>query len=153
MNVMTENGAAPAHCPAIPDEIDIAPMLKALADRLDNVPSRVGRECNDPAADRQILLDVEIGDVRFLALRLEHPSPVSLLSPREQEVARMVAAGYPNKTIASILEISSWTVASHLRRIFVKLDVSSRAAMAARLSAPARSDLAEPHSDEASKGS
>jgi DNA-binding CsgD family transcriptional regulator len=64
----------------------------------------------------------------------------------------MVAAGYPNKTIASILEISSWTVASHLRRIFIKLEVSSRAAMAARLSAPARSSLAAPRRDEASKG-
>jgi DNA-binding CsgD family transcriptional regulator len=55
---------------------------------------------------------------------------MSLLSPREQEIARMVAQGYANKTIASVLEISSWTVASHLRRIFVKLQISSRAAMA-----------------------
>ena len=45
----------------------------------------------------------------------------------------MVAQGYANKTIASVLEISSWTVASHLRRIFVKLRVSSRAAMATSL--------------------
>jgi hypothetical protein len=45
----------------------------------------------------------------------------------------MVARGYPNKTIASILDISSWTVASHLRRVFTKLGVSSRAAMVARL--------------------
>jgi DNA-binding CsgD family transcriptional regulator len=58
---------------------------------------------------------------------------MSLLSPREQEIARMVARGYANKTIASVLEISTWTVASHLRRIFVKLHVSSRAAMATSL--------------------
>jgi DNA-binding CsgD family transcriptional regulator len=45
----------------------------------------------------------------------------------------MVAKGYPNKTIASVLDISSWTVASHLRRVFAKLGVSSRAAMVARL--------------------
>jgi DNA-binding CsgD family transcriptional regulator len=77
-----------------------------------------------------VLLDVEIGEVRLLALRQGQPSPMSLLSPREQEIARMVAQGYPNKTIASVLEISSWTVASHLRRIFVKLQISSRAAMA-----------------------
>jgi DNA-binding CsgD family transcriptional regulator len=59
---------------------------------------------------------------------------MTLLSPREREIARMVAQGYPNKTIASVLDISSWTVSSHLRRIFVKLQVSSRAAMATRLS-------------------
>jgi DNA-binding NarL/FixJ family response regulator len=53
----------------------------------------------------------------------------------------MVACGYPNKTIASVLEISSWTVASHLRRIFIKLQVSSRAAMVTRLSGSALNEL------------
>jgi DNA-binding NarL/FixJ family response regulator len=45
----------------------------------------------------------------------------------------MVAKGYPNKTIAAVLEISSWTVCTHMRRIFAKLSVGSRAAMVARL--------------------
>ena len=53
----------------------------------------------------------------------------------------MVAQGYANKTIASVLEISSWTVASHLRRIFVKLQVSSRAAMATSLSGAGCNEL------------
>ncbi len=55
------------------------------------------------------------------------------LSPREQEIARMVAEGYPNKTIAAVLDISSWTVGTHLRRIFAKLGVRTRASMVARL--------------------
>jgi len=46
---------------------------------------------------------------------------------------RLVAEGLPNKCISAILEISSWTVATHLRRIFAKLGVGSRAAMVARL--------------------
>ena len=83
----------------------------------------------------------------MLALRRENPSPTSLLSPREQEIARMVASGYPNKTIASVLEISSWTVASHLRRIFLKLNVSPRAPMAARLTGSALSKLSLSHTD------
>jgi hypothetical protein len=45
----------------------------------------------------------------------------------------MVARGYPNKTIAAVLEINSWAVGTHLRRIFAKLHVSSRAAMVARM--------------------
>jgi len=45
----------------------------------------------------------------------------------------MVAKGYPNKTIAAVLDISSWTVGTHLRRIFAKLGVGSRAAMVAQL--------------------
>jgi DNA-binding CsgD family transcriptional regulator len=45
----------------------------------------------------------------------------------------MVARGYPNKTIAAVLDISTWTVGTHLRRIFAKLGVTSRAAMVARI--------------------
>jgi DNA-binding CsgD family transcriptional regulator len=79
----------------------------------------------------QVILDVEVDGVRCLLLRV--PESQTALSPRELEIARMVAKGYPNKAIASVLEISSWTVASHLRRVFSKLGVSSRAAMVARL--------------------
>jgi DNA-binding CsgD family transcriptional regulator len=62
------------------------------------------------------------------------PRPsASVLSPREAEVARIVAQGCPNKTIASVLDISTFTVSSYLRRIFAKLGVNSRAAMVARL--------------------
>jgi DNA-binding CsgD family transcriptional regulator len=54
-------------------------------------------------------------------------------SPREREIAGMVAIGHPNKMIAAVLEIGSWTVCTHLRRVFAKLGVSSRAAMVARM--------------------
>ena len=45
----------------------------------------------------------------------------------------MVAKGHPNKVIADVLNISSWTVCTHLRRIFAELGVGSRAAMVAQL--------------------
>lgn len=78
----------------------------------------------------EVLLDVVVDGIRC---RLES-SVVALtgaLSPREAEIVRMVAEGYPNKTIAGILEISSFTVSSYLRRIFTKFGVNSRAAMVA----------------------
>ena len=53
------------------------------------------------------------------------------LSPRECEIARLVGRDLTNKEIAAVLEISSWTVATHLRRVFAKLDVHSKAAMVA----------------------
>jgi len=56
-----------------------------------------------------------------------------LLSPREKEIVRLVANGMANKNIALLLEISPWTVATHLRRVFIKLGVRSRAEMIARL--------------------
>jgi DNA-binding CsgD family transcriptional regulator len=54
------------------------------------------------------------------------------LSPRERDIARMIASGLPNKTIAASLEISEWTVSTHLRRIFAKLGVCCRAAMVSK---------------------
>lgn len=105
--------------------------------------------------DPQVLLDTEVNGIRCLLLRstspitdqLNQPTQLNqpnsphaldsdlrrLLSPREQEIARMIAKGYPNKMIATVLEISPWTVGTHLRRIFAKLNVPSRAAMVARV--------------------
>lgn len=81
-----------------------------------------------------VLMDMEIEGVRCLLVRSEQPlKAVVRLSPREQEIVRMIAKGYPNKAIAAVLEISSWTVCTHLRRVFAKLGVSSRAAMVAKI--------------------
>jgi len=55
------------------------------------------------------------------------------LSPREREIALLVAQGLPTKAIARQLGISMWTVSTHLRRIFARFGVGSRAAMVACL--------------------
>ena len=83
----------------------------------------------------QLLFDADVEGRRYLLLRLpaEDKKPPAL-SPREMEVARLVAQGLPNKVIACELEISTWTVGTHVRRLFAKLGVTSRAAMVARLS-------------------
>ncbi|WP_305786606.1 helix-turn-helix domain-containing protein [Symbioplanes lichenis] len=80
------------------------------------------------------LLDITVDGVRCRCSRAgpEEDDPASL-SPRELEITRMVAAGRTNQAIADRLGISTWTVATHLRRIFAKLGVNSRAAMVARL--------------------
>ncbi|MDR7500331.1 MAG: LuxR C-terminal-related transcriptional regulator [Armatimonadota bacterium] len=44
-----------------------------------------------------------------------------------------MAQGLPTKAIARHLGISMWTVSTHLRRIFARFGVGSRAAMIARL--------------------
>ena len=48
------------------------------------------------------------------------------LTPREQEVARMVRLGGNNKMIARELDISERTVKAHLSAIFRKLDIQNR---------------------------
>ena len=56
-------------------------------------------------------------------------SPQELLSERELQIVELVAHGKSNKQIAKKLKISEWTVSTHLRRVFAKLKVDSRAAM------------------------
>jgi DNA-binding CsgD family transcriptional regulator len=87
-----------------------------------------------PQECEQIILEIELEDARYLLVRMPKAKfPRVQLSPREQEIVRMVAQGHPNKVIAEVLNISSWTVCTYLRRIFAKLGVGSRAAMVARL--------------------
>lgn len=95
-------------------------------------PARPGNEDEEEA--EEVLLACEVDGVRCVLARSHHAHADALsLSPREHEVARMIAKGYPNKIIASVLEISVWTVSTHLRRIFAKLGVTSRAAMVTRM--------------------
>ena len=58
------------------------------------------------------------------------------LSPREQEVAALVAAGKRNRDVALALFVSEKTVESHLARIYGKLGVHSRLALAAIIGNP-----------------
>jgi non-specific serine/threonine protein kinase len=55
----------------------------------------------------------------------------SVLSPREVEVADLVAEGLSNPAIARRLYLSRPTVASHVAHILAKLGFSSRAQIAA----------------------
>jgi DNA-binding CsgD family transcriptional regulator len=57
---------------------------------------------------------------------------LDVLTQRELQIVALVAKGRPNKEIAVRLRISEWTVSTHLRRIFAKLGVESRAAMVFR---------------------
>jgi len=60
--------------------------------------------------------------------------PVKLTSPltkREWQILAGVAGGLKNREIAEQLNVSPHTVASHLERVYYKLNVRNRAAAAA----------------------
>ena len=64
------------------------------------------------------------------------------LTPRERQVAALVASGRTNRQIGRVLGISEKTVEVHLHHVMSKLDARSRAEVAAwavthHLSAPA----------------
>ena len=82
-----------------------------------------------------VVLDLEVDGARYMLVRryATTASPPPGLSPREQEIVRLIARGLPNKAIAAVLDVSLWTVATHLRRVFGKMGVNSRAELIARV--------------------
>ncbi|MBV5245058.1 AAA family ATPase [Mycolicibacterium sp. PAM1] len=63
-------------------------------------------------------------------------APAEGLTPSEQKVAEMAAAGATNKDIAAAMFISSKTVEHNLTRIYRKLGISSRAELGRRMDQP-----------------
>ncbi|SHM70079.1 ATP-binding protein [Cryptosporangium aurantiacum] len=60
-------------------------------------------------------------------------SPLDRLSPAERRVALLVAEGLTNHQVAQRLHLSPHTVDSHLRKIFAKLEIQGRVALAAQV--------------------
>lgn len=92
-------------------------------------------EAFELAGETQQALEIyrEIGSVAALR-RLEAgrtPKTPSGLSPREWEVAALVAQGRSNRAIAETLVLSERTVENHIASIFAKLSLRSRAEIAA----------------------
>jgi LuxR family maltose regulon positive regulatory protein len=66
------------------------------------------------------------GDVQVTKAELNALSASASISPREQEVLRLMSAGYSNREMASKLSISESTIKTHLANIYAKLNVNGR---------------------------
>lgn len=83
----------------------------------------------------QAIEDVQAGGAPMspiIARKVVHtfqPQPSPILSPREQEVLTLLCEGDNYSTIAEKLFISGHTVRSHIKSIYQKLEVNSRAAV------------------------
>ena len=66
--------------------------------------------------------------------------PLAKLSPRELQVALLVAEGHSNRQIARALTVTDKTVEAHVSHILGKLAVPSRAAIASIVTRAARDD-------------
>jgi DNA-binding NarL/FixJ family response regulator len=70
--------------------------------------------------------------------------PLSRLTPREQEIAALVAQGLTNRQMSTELSISERTAANHVAKILSKLGLRSRAQIAAWAT---ERNLLTPHPD------
>jgi DNA-binding CsgD family transcriptional regulator len=62
--------------------------------------------------------------------RKRDPSTIDQLTPQELQIARIVAAGASNKEAGAQLFLSPRTIEFHLRHVFAKLGITSRAQLA-----------------------
>jgi DNA-binding CsgD family transcriptional regulator len=103
----------------------VVAALRAMLDQVQQCPIDAMR------AENGVSVILEHDRVRCV-LVVSPQVPRHALSPRELQIARLVADGATNRAIASSLDISLWTVSTHMRRIFAKLGVGSRAEMVAQ---------------------
>src|SRR6185437_13179359 len=111
---------ASAGCVSIGRHVDdagsgIHAAVRELVGQLDRPDSMREPARDNDSSSEVVLLDIELDGLRYLLMRMPRQSQERLqLSPREYEIVRMVAKGHPNKVIADVLNISSWTVCTHL---------------------------------------
>ncbi|HWC00279.1 MAG TPA: response regulator transcription factor [Bryobacteraceae bacterium] len=70
-------------------------------------------------------LSPAVSDAVLNDYRRHVTDPIDLLSSREREVLQMIAEGKTNKEIASVLNLSVYTVDAHRGRIMEKLNLHS----------------------------
>jgi len=97
-------------------------IINALAAR---VPDEALRATLLTAADREAPLPPASVSADAVA------DVASPLTKREREVATLLTEGLTNREIGARLFLSEWTIATHVRNILAKLDLSSRAQIAA----------------------
>jgi DNA-binding CsgD family transcriptional regulator len=89
-----------------------------------------GRPFDADERDTAVLLQPHIAD----ALRVQgRRAALQVLTSRQQELLRLVAAGHDNIAIARQLGLSPATVRKHLENAFARLNVSSRTEAVARI--------------------
>jgi LuxR family maltose regulon positive regulatory protein len=112
--------------------VDEGPPVAELLRGVLNAQQEGQAEWSDhipPHYIRKLLADLEQGETDGEQPACELPE---LLSEREQEVLRLIAAGESNRRIADALFISVGTVKTHLINIYRKLDAHSRTQAVAR---------------------
>jgi len=117
------------------DEHQLRAALDAGADAccLAVTPGARLRKAIKVVADGATWLDPEVAHALFhTEPRDAHDAPVAVphLSPREQQILRLVVEGYSNEEIAQHLQCAYPTVRTHLAHLYRKLEVDDRVSAA-----------------------
>jgi two-component system, NarL family, response regulator YdfI len=84
---------------------------------------------NAIAISRQVFNSLQ----SFISFTKDHDPLFDKLTQREKDITKQVLLGYDYRTIANNLFISQGTVNSHLKSIYIKMDVNSKTELMALL--------------------
>jgi two-component system, NarL family, response regulator LiaR len=117
------------------DEHQLRAALDAGADAccLAVTPGARLRKAIKVVADGATWLDPEVAHALFhhdARDPRDHEVPLPHLSPREQQILRLLVEGYSNEEIAQHLQCSYPTVRTHLAHLYRKLEVEDRVSAA-----------------------
>jgi DNA-binding CsgD family transcriptional regulator len=98
---------------------DARPLLRAAMERF----QRLGVSPWEERARSELRASGETA-------RRRDPSTRDQLTPQELQIARLVAEGMTNPEVATQLFLSPRTIDYHLRKVFTKLEISSRGELA-----------------------
>ena len=93
-----------------------------LVDEIRSVAS--GGSTISPIIARQLLARLRLSSVQSVKPAI---TPASPLSGREKEVLELITKGFKAHEMAALMQLSPFTVKTFVRRIYSKLNVSSRA--------------------------
>jgi len=117
---------------------NLLPQLRArLKERMDTSTAALltvdvcVRACNlgGPSGEHMLLVLERVQRRDAVQQNLERFA----LSPRECDVVMLILYGHSNRRIADQLFLTEYTIEDHLKRIFAKLGVKSRTALAAKI--------------------
>ncbi len=129
-----------------PDAFEQARTQLAFGERLRRARLRkLAREQFRAALETFELLDARPWTDRARAelaasgetLMRRDPSTIDELTPQELQIAMLLAGGKTTREAAAALFLSPKTIEYHLRRVYLKLDIHSRDALARALAGPA----------------
>jgi non-specific serine/threonine protein kinase len=119
-----------------PDEVarqaEVVAQLRASLGEADFAAAWTRGRAMTMAEAIQLALDLATGTAESSGTPLISPVAESVfpLTLRQQEVAALVARGWSNQEIASVLVISPRTAETHVQHILAKLDLTSRSQLA-----------------------
>jgi DNA-binding NarL/FixJ family response regulator len=97
---------------------------------LSQLANCISRVCQGEVWLRGVDLGIILDGLVKPSLRVTDVTGRTLLSPREEEISRLVAVGMSNREVSHVLKISESTVKNSLFHVFEKLGISNRVELA-----------------------